>query len=126
MNPRVAQWAAARTRTVGNRCGSLADVRTCAVGRSERSLSGGRHGYGGQLPDEQRLSHALVTPFAIAIGHCAFVKDPFGNTLGLLNMTEGPLPQRLGISSGEAPKDAHLSPQVATARHRCRTPEHVP
>jgi predicted enzyme related to lactoylglutathione lyase len=44
-----------------------------------------------------------VPPFEIAIGHCAVVVDPFGNTLSLLDMTKGPLPPGLGLSSEGTP-----------------------
>ncbi len=46
----------------------------------------------------------LVAPFEIAIGRCAVVEDPFGNRLGLLDMTKGPLPQGLGLSSEQVQK----------------------
>jgi hypothetical protein len=45
----------------------------------------------------------VVAPFEITIGRCAVVTDPFGNTLGLLDMTKGPLPQGLGLSTEQAP-----------------------
>jgi predicted enzyme related to lactoylglutathione lyase len=45
----------------------------------------------------------LVAPFEITIGCCAVVTDPFGNTLSLLDMTKGPLPQGLGLSSEPEP-----------------------
>ena len=45
----------------------------------------------------------VVAPFEIAIGGCAVVTDPFGNTLSLLDMTKGPLPQELGLSGDLAP-----------------------
>lgn len=35
----------------------------------------------------------------------AACRTAFGNTLGLLDMTKGPLPQGLGLSSEESPKD---------------------
>jgi lactoylglutathione lyase len=50
-----------------------------------------------------RGCRTLVAPFEIAIGRCAVVKEPFGNTLGLLDMTKGPLPQGLGLSSEQLP-----------------------
>lgn len=46
----------------------------------------------------------LVAPFEIAIGQCAVVRDPFGNTLGLLDMTKGPLPEGYGLTT-ERTKD---------------------
>ncbi len=47
----------------------------------------------------------LVAPFEITIGRCAVVADPFGNTLSILDMTKGPLPDELGLS-GEPANDA--------------------
>jgi catechol 2,3-dioxygenase-like lactoylglutathione lyase family enzyme len=41
----------------------------------------------------------LVEPFEIAIGQCAAVADPFGNTLYLLDMTKGPLPEGYGLTT---------------------------
>ncbi len=52
---------------------------------------------------EARGCSIRVVPFEIAIGRCAVVSDPFGNTLGLLDMTKGPLPQGLGLSTQQAP-----------------------
>jgi catechol 2,3-dioxygenase-like lactoylglutathione lyase family enzyme len=43
-----------------------------------------------------------VEPFEIAIGQCAAVTDPFGNTLYLLDMTKGPLPAGYGLSTENA------------------------
>jgi predicted enzyme related to lactoylglutathione lyase len=39
---------------------------------------------------EQRGCQILVEPFDIAIGRCAVVRDPFGTTLCILDMTKGP------------------------------------
>jgi hypothetical protein len=50
-----------------------------------------------------RGCHILVAPFEIAIGRCAVVTDPFGNTLSLLDMTKGPLPHGLGRSTEQPP-----------------------
>ena len=50
-----------------------------------------------------RGCRALLAPFEIAIGRCAVVADSFGNRLGLLDMTKGPLPQGLGLSSEQLP-----------------------
>lgn len=50
-----------------------------------------------------RGCRTLLAPFEIAIGRCAVVEDPFGNTLGLLDMTKGPLPRGLGLSAGQLP-----------------------
>ena len=47
----------------------------------------------------------LVAPFAIAIGQCAALTDPFGNTLNLLDMTTGPLPEGYGLTSSERARD---------------------
>jgi len=41
----------------------------------------------------------LVAPFEITIGKCAAVADPFGNTLHILDMTKGPLPEGLGLGT---------------------------
>lgn len=41
-----------------------------------------------------------VAPLDIAIGKCAVVVDPFGNTLNILDMTKGPLPQGFGLDNG--------------------------
>ena len=41
----------------------------------------------------------LVAPFEIAIGQCAVVRDPFGNTLRLLDMMKGPLPEGYGLTA---------------------------
>jgi lactoylglutathione lyase len=49
-----------------------------------------------------RGCRTLVAPFEIAIGRCAVVADPFGNTLGILDMTKGPLPQGVGLSPERA------------------------
>ena len=39
----------------------------------------------------------VVAPFAIAVGNCAVVQDPFGNHLTLVDMTTGP--RRTNLSS---------------------------
>jgi predicted enzyme related to lactoylglutathione lyase len=44
----------------------------------------------------------LVEPFEITIGRCAAVADPFGNTLHLLDMTKGPLPEGYGLTTKTA------------------------
>ena len=44
----------------------------------------------------------LVEPFEIAIGQCAVISDPFGNTLSILDMTNGPLPEGLGLPTKDA------------------------
>jgi predicted enzyme related to lactoylglutathione lyase len=40
---------------------------------------------------------SLVAPFEVAIGMCAVVSDPFGNSLAILDMTKGPLPEGYGL-----------------------------
>ena len=52
---------------------------------------------------EARGCSIRVAPFEIAIGRCAVVTDPFGNMLGLLDMTKGPLPPGLGLSTPQSP-----------------------
>lgn len=39
---------------------------------------------------EQRGCRIVVPPFAIAIGRCAVIADPFGTTLCVLDMSKGP------------------------------------
>jgi lactoylglutathione lyase len=38
----------------------------------------------------RRESAVLREPFEIAIGWCAVLEDPFGNAVGILDMTKGP------------------------------------
>jgi predicted enzyme related to lactoylglutathione lyase len=38
----------------------------------------------------------IAGPFPIAIGSCAVIRDPFGNTLTLVDMTKGPRPPQSG------------------------------
>ncbi len=40
---------------------------------------------------KQQGCRVLAEPFDIAIGKCAVIKDPFGTTLYILDMTKGPL-----------------------------------
>jgi predicted enzyme related to lactoylglutathione lyase len=47
-----------------------------------------------------RGCRTLVAPFEIAIGRCAVVADPFGNTLGILDMTARARRKPLGFSPG--------------------------
>ncbi|HEX6818391.1 MAG TPA: VOC family protein [Ktedonobacterales bacterium] len=42
----------------------------------------------------------VVAPFDIAIGKCAVLNDPFGNTFRILDMTKGPLPEGHGLPRG--------------------------
>lgn len=39
----------------------------------------------------------VVAPLDIRIGKCAVVTDPFGNTVNILDMTRGPLPEGFGL-----------------------------
>ena len=55
----------------------------------------------------------LITgPFDIAIGQCAEVSDPWGNTLALLDMSKGPLKaqKRLRLLVGPFEADPSSSP----------------
>jgi predicted enzyme related to lactoylglutathione lyase len=47
----------------------------------------------------------LVAPFEITIGKCAVISDPFGNTLAILDMTKGPLPEGYGLTASDAAKN---------------------
>jgi lactoylglutathione lyase len=38
----------------------------------------------------------VAGPFPIAIGNCAVITDPFGNSLTLVDMSKGPRPANLG------------------------------
>ena len=43
------------------------------------------------LPALEEAGCRVVTgPFPIAIGNCAVITDPFGNSLTLVDMTKGP------------------------------------
>ena len=48
------------------------------------------------LPALAEAGCRVVTgPFPIAIGNCAVITDPFGNSLTLVDMTKGPRPANL-------------------------------
>jgi lactoylglutathione lyase len=44
----------------------------------------------------------VVAPLDIRIGKCAVVTDPFGNTVSILDMTKGPLPEGFGLAAESA------------------------
>jgi len=46
----------------------------------------------------------LIAPFAITIGKCAVIRDPFGTRLCILDMTKGPRPLNLAGSRTESQK----------------------
>jgi predicted enzyme related to lactoylglutathione lyase len=51
------------------------------------------------LPALVEVGCRVVTgPFPIAIGNCAVLTDPFGNSLTLVDMTRGPRPANLADS----------------------------
>jgi predicted enzyme related to lactoylglutathione lyase len=67
----------------------------------------------------------VVAPFEITIGHCAVVTDPFGNTLGLLDMTKGPLPQGSDSPLSRRPRRTRRT-RTAEPRRRNRQEPRLP